>query len=92
MLLYTIVTCKLKMSESKKNEIVKEGGISTLKGLIGAIPFAGTAINEAVFEARSRIKQNRINTFIENFGEYLNQFKEEDLNLEQIKNDDFGDF
>lgn len=80
------------MSEPNKNDIVKEGGISTLKGLIGAIPFAGTAINEAVFEARSRIKQNRINTFIENFGEYLNQFKEEELNLEQIKNDDFGDF
>lgn len=80
------------MSELNKKEIVKEGGISTLKGLIGAIPFAGTAINEAVFEARGRIKQNRINTFIENLGEYLNQFKEEDLNLEQIKNDDFGDF
>lgn len=81
-----------KMNESNKREIIKEVRISTLKGLIGAIPFAGTAINEAVFEARSRIKQNRVNTFIENFGEYLNQFNEDDLNLEQIKNDDFGDF
>jgi hypothetical protein len=50
----------------------KEYGISTLKGLIGAIPFAGTFLNEIAFEARSRIKQERVNNFIEQFSEYMN--------------------
>lgn len=42
----------------------KEYGISTLKGMIGAIPFAGTFLNEVAFEARSRIKQERVNRFV----------------------------
>jgi hypothetical protein len=32
-----------------------------LKGSISAIPFVGGAINEVVFEARSRLKQERLN-------------------------------
>lgn len=80
------------MKSLKKNEIAKESGISTLKGLIGAIPFAGTLINEAIFEARGRLKQNRVNSFIENFASYIGKFKKEELKLEQINNDDFGDF
>jgi len=45
---------------SNKIEIIK----STFKSLIGAIPYVGQAINEAIFDYRSRIKQNRINTQI----------------------------
>ncbi|WP_427339603.1 hypothetical protein [Caloranaerobacter sp. DY30410] len=45
-------------------EIMKESGISILKGLIGAIPVVGTALNEAIFECRSRVKQKRVNNFI----------------------------
>lgn len=80
------------MDKAKRNEIAKEGGISTLKGLIGAIPFAGTALNEAIFEARGRIKQNRVNKFIKEFSEFLGQFSEEEMNLEQIGKEEFGDF
>lgn len=80
------------MSKNKKEELLKEGGLAALKGLIGAIPFAGTALNEAFFEARGRIKQNRVNSFIENFGEFLSNFKEEELNLDQIREEDFSDF
>lgn len=67
----------------------KEYGISTVKGLIGAIPFAGTFLNEVTFEARSRIKQERVNKFILEFGEFINKNSEKDydlgsLNVEQI--------
>jgi len=49
----------------------KEYGISTLKGLIGAIPIAGTFLNEVAFEARSRIKQERVNSFITEFADFI---------------------
>ena len=77
---------------TKKSKLSKETGISILKGLIGTIPYAGTALNEILFENRSRIKQRRVNSFIENFSKYLKQFNKEELKLEQITNEDFGDF
>jgi len=67
---------------SDKIEIIK----STFKSLIGAIPYVGTAINEAIFEYRSKIKQNRINKFIEMLTEYfgnnINNLTENDLKSE----------
>ena len=75
-----------------KKEIAIQVGISTLRGAIGAIPFVGTAINEFAFEARGRIKQERVNQFIYSFAEHISQFKESEISIEQIKNEDFGDF
>jgi tRNA splicing endonuclease len=46
----------------------------------------------AIFEARGRIKQNRVNNFIEGFSEFLGQYSEEKINLEQIGKEEFGDF
>jgi hypothetical protein len=80
------------MDKTKRNEIAKEGGISTLKGAIGAIPIVGTALNEAIFEVRGRIKQNRVNNFVEEFSEFLGQFSEDEINLEQVGEEEFGDF
>ncbi|TDP01549.1 hypothetical protein [Flavobacterium sp. 245] len=73
-------------------EIATQIGISTLKGAISAIPFIGGAINEYAFEARGRIKQERVNNFINNFSEYLAQFKEDKIDIAQIKKEEFGDF
>lgn len=54
------------------NKILKdEYSLAALKGLIGAIPYAGTLLNEILFEARSRVKQERVNLFIIEFSEYL---------------------
>lgn len=52
----------------------------------------GNAINEFAFEARGRIKQERINNFINNFAEYLGKFKKNEIHIDQIKEEDFGDF
>lgn len=74
------------------NDIAKQAAISTLKGAIAAIPFVGGVINEYAFEARGRIKQERVNSFIHEFAEYLTQFKPVQLDIEQIKKEEFGDY
>ncbi|HOX81847.1 MAG TPA: hypothetical protein PLJ60_05255 [Chryseolinea sp.] len=69
-----------------------EIAVSTLKGLIGAIPFAGGLLNETLFEYRSRIKQNRIEKFVEALGQSLQDKTEDKIDLDQIKKEDFSDF
>lgn len=78
------------MKKEEVIEIVEDGGISILKGLIGAVPYAGTALNEAIFECRSRIKQNRINNFVLQLGQYIEDHNE-NIDLEYIKSEQFGD-
>lgn len=70
---------------------IKEVGISVVKGLLGAVPFAGTALNEALFEARGRIKQRRINTFIEELSSYMASLNKNDINFEAIQSEEFSD-
>jgi len=77
--------------KEKSKEIITEIVESTAKGLVGAIPFAGTALNEALFDGRSRIKQNRFNNFIKIFSEYLKNVNESEIDFEYIKSEDFGD-
>ncbi|WP_138435154.1 hypothetical protein [Winogradskyella algicola] len=69
----------------------KEYGISTLKGMVGAIPFAGTFLNEVAFEARSRIKQERVNRFIEEFSEYMNEHSDGEDNFDTLNTEQIGD-
>ncbi len=69
----------------------KEYGISTFKGLVGAIPFAGTMLNELAFEARSRIKQERVNSFIEEFSQFMKQHSDNDLDLESLNVEQISD-
>lgn len=70
---------------------IKEYGIASLKGLIGAVPFAGTFLNEIAFEARSRLKQDRVNQFIIHFQEFMNDKTEDDLELDEIDKEEFSD-
>ncbi len=71
--------------------IKKQYAISILKGAIGAVPIAGTFINEVIFEARARLKQERIISFIEKFADYVNSKNSDNINLEDIEKDDFGE-
>lgn len=50
----------------------KEVLIGMVKAGISALPYAGGALNEALFEVRGRIAQKRINNFVESFLIYLN--------------------
>lgn len=71
-------------------ETVTEASTSVLKGAIGAIPFVGTALNEVIFECRGRIKQNRINNFVLQLGEYIEDHSE-NIDVDYIKSEQFGD-
>lgn len=72
------------------DNIVKESLIGLTKAGISVIPFAGGAINEALFEIRGRIAQRRINDFVESFLIYLNELG---INLDEdtITSDEFND-
>lgn len=73
------------------SEIPKEIGVSTLKTLFNAIPFIGSGLNEAVFECRSRVKQNRLNQFSLELEKYMRQHGLGNINLDYIKSEQFGD-
>ena len=47
-----------------KTHVVKSAE-SVIRGLVGAIPYVGTALNEAIFDFRSRLKQERLEKFVE---------------------------
>ena len=67
----------------------KEILLTTAKSIFGAVPYAGTALNEVIFEHRSRIKQKRLNNFIKILSKYFEQHQ--DVNLDNIKTEHFGD-
>ena len=75
----------------KKEITEREYGISTLKGLIGAIPFAGTFLNELAFEARSRIKQERINSFVVEFSEMMAERTSSEFDLKKLNSEQMSD-
>lgn len=71
-------------------ETVVEAGISALKVAIDAIPYVGTALNEAIFECRGRIKQSRINNFVIELGKYI-EGNNENIDVNYVKSEQFGD-
>jgi len=81
----------MKSESTNKKIILREVGISATKGAIGAIPFVGTALNEAIFESRGRIKQERVNKFIKMLQEFMDTVSEEDIDFEHLKSDEFSD-
>lgn len=71
--------------------ISKEIAISGLKIKIGAIPFLGPIINELLFDLTGRIKQNRINDFVEELGSKMKLMESEMLDFEFLKTEEFYD-
>lgn len=74
-----------------RKEYIKETGIATIRSLFGAVPYAGTALNEVFFDLRSRVKQNRINEFVDELTLYVEEVCDENIDIEYIKSDKFGD-
>ena len=76
----------------KHDEITKKATkISINKSLLGALPYVGSMLNEIFFERRSRIKQERLNNFIAELSEYLNNYSESDFDPNCINSESFGD-
>lgn len=73
------------MSKLDKKEII----YSTVKSIFGAVPYGGALLDELFFEYNGRIKQKRLNRFIEILAE--NFTEESEINLDNIRTEDFND-
>lgn len=73
------------MTKINKKEII----ISTAKSIFGAIPYGGSLLDELVFEYNGRIKQKRLNNFIEILAK--NFTDDSQINIENIQTEDFND-
>jgi len=69
----------------------REVAISVVKSAIAAIPFVGQALNEALFDARSRIKQNRLNAFFQSVATSVAALQESALDRDYITSEEFSD-
>lgn len=70
----------------------KEIGVSVAKSIISNIPFVGGILNESFFDFNGRVKQNRINYFIEELSKYMSSnLKEGDIDIKYIKSEQFND-
>src|SRR5262249_42910959 len=69
----------------------REYGIGVLRGLLGAIPYVGTLLNEIAFEARSRIKQARLQAFVLELSEDIRRLAEDKIDKEYIASEEFSD-
>jgi hypothetical protein len=73
------------------NNKLKQVLIGVAKSSIAAaFPYLGGVLNEALFEVRGRIAQDRINQFVENFLAHLNDLGVT-LDEEIISSEDFND-
>lgn len=73
------------MQEFDKKELL----VSATKSAFSMIPFAGTALTELVFDYNGRIKQERINRFVELLSEYFTH--NHNVQIHNIKTEDFND-
>lgn len=74
------------------NSVSKEVGVSAIRSLLAAVPFVGQLLNEAAFECRSRIRQERLNKFMESFAEAMKEVNPSCVNGDHITSEDFLDF
>ncbi|PWB20655.1 hypothetical protein, partial [Flavobacterium sp. HTF] len=73
------------MKKINKKEVL----VSTAKSIFGNIPFGGSALDELFFEYNGRIKQNRLNNFIQILADYFT--KDAEINLDNIQTENFND-
>ncbi len=72
-------------------ELSEETKISIKKGLLGLVPYGGQALMEYFIEHRTRVKQNRINSFIDSFINFLSSHIENEEELNNLDDENFHD-
>ena len=65
---------------------------SAVRSLLGAIPFAGTALNEAIFDLRARLKQERLVKFVEYLADIVRTLESDKIDTAYIQSEAFVDF
>lgn len=75
----------------ENNTTNQEIAIGVAKGLFGTIPWVGSAINEAIFDVRARIKQNRFELFVNQIRDDLSNLTQESINRDFLNSEEFID-
>ncbi len=87
---------KSKLQRLKSNKIMniekKALTEGILKSMFGQIPYIGGILNEIIFDYRVRLKQERLNIFVAKLVDYFSNIKEENIDWENIKSEEFSDF
>ena len=78
-------------SLSKKTYVMKSTE-SVVRSLLGAIPSIGTALNEAVFDLRARLKQERLEKFVGYLADSLQALETDKIDVAYIQSAEFVDF
>ena len=78
-------------SLSKKTYVMKSTE-SVVRSLLGAIPSIGTALNEAIFDLRARLKQERLEKFVGYLADSLQTLETDKIDVAYIQSAEFVDF
>ena len=78
-------------SLSKKTYVMKSTE-SVVRSLLGAIPSIGTALNEAIFDLRARLKQERLEKFVGYLADSLQTLETDKIDVAYIHSPEFVDF
>lgn len=71
---------------------VLQSAESVIRGLVGAIPYVGTALNEAFFDLRARIKQKRLEEFVAYLADNLQTLETDKIDTAYLQSEAFVDF
>ena len=71
---------------------VKKSTEVVVRGLVGAIPYVGTLLNEAIFAGRARLKQERLEKFVEYLADRLQTLESYEIDVAYIQSAEFVDF
>ena len=77
---------------SQRSTVTREVVISIVKSSLSAVPWIGQALNEALFDFRARIQQERLNKFFTEVAEDVGRLNEEKIDKEYISTDEFSDY
>ena len=74
-----------------KTYVMKETE-SMVRSILGAVPLFGTALNEAFFDLRARLKHERLIKFVEDLANIVRNLETEKIDTAYIHSEEFVDF
>ncbi|MDE2997731.1 MAG: hypothetical protein OXU79_01480 [Gemmatimonadota bacterium] len=74
-----------------KTYVMKETE-SLVRSILGTVPIFGTALNEAFFDLRARLKHERLERFVEDLAKIVNSLETEKIDTGYIHSEEFVDF
>lgn len=71
---------------------IKKSTEAVIRGLVGAIPYVGTALNEAIFDLRAGLKQERLEKFVQCLADNVQALDADKIDRTYIQSEEFVDF